>query len=529
MADKASNIDVPADGDSAEHLATATGPMQADTPDELRWCHWRTIYATWLLPKTAASRMQHVSLPRAFLVHCCAAVAVFVLAVFLIAWNSSAYSYDIADAYREWLKLLVDLQKELGNSWPAVTLVVAGYTLAIEGVFLLIALIVSPWGAGNEPFRESIRNSVRHTWLHTTHFLPAVLIIGIVGVSIGTYDHWLIANAPALATPAPPVPKPIEVPKSDPSYAKLKAQHDVALQDYDVQIQRRRRELSRRVHRPWIVRHEVVGIVNAFVAMVLWLLWALLRAVGAARRFAPFERDPVCDFCGYNLTTIPMESRCPECGEAVVRSLGPNARPGTPWKKRGIIGGGWYQTSTLAFGHTKDLGRQLRLFPSDDTHRRFLMWSFPAAFVIGFAGVLILLVKGRVPRSQFLEILLVAGSVIGCLCVCGTAILVNFTALVVSAFNWSACRRNLMPGAVQIACYLVGYIWLYLIAGNLGMTWINMVSEERFGWMEWMAEAVHLRRDILALLLFLLGNATMLIFYVILVARGTAAMRYANR
>ncbi|HVX86618.1 MAG TPA: hypothetical protein VH253_17685 [Phycisphaerae bacterium] len=82
-------------------------------------------------------------------------------------------------------------------------------------------------------------------------------------------------------------------------------------------------------------------ILAAFCGLSLWHLAALVRAAGVDYRRPqdlPQRRDPLCDFCGYNLTMAPLAGRCPECGRHVSDSLGEGTRAGTPWERRKILG-----------------------------------------------------------------------------------------------------------------------------------------------------------------------------------------------
>jgi hypothetical protein len=93
-----------------------------------------------------------------------------------------------------------------------------------------------------------------------------------------------------------------------------------------------------------IEQHETAvlsPILAAFCGLSLWHLMALVRAAGVEYRRPedlPQARDPLCDFCGYNLTMAPLSGRCPECGRQVIESLGENTRPGTPWERRRSLG-----------------------------------------------------------------------------------------------------------------------------------------------------------------------------------------------
>jgi hypothetical protein len=64
------------------------------------------------------------------------------------------------------------------------------------------------------------------------------------------------------------------------------------------------------------------------------------------------EYTLLCESCGYPLTGLPVEGRCPECGEPVADSL-PQRRVGSPWQQRTGFAA-WWRT-----------GRESLLRPAD--------------------------------------------------------------------------------------------------------------------------------------------------------------------
>ena len=83
---------------------------------------------------------------------------------------------------------------------------------------------------------------------------------------------------------------------------------------------------------------NIIGpLTLALLLLSLWTLISLIIAVRADYRSPadlPKPHDPWCEFCGYNLTGIDTEKRCPECGKPIAESLSPDARPPTPWESR---------------------------------------------------------------------------------------------------------------------------------------------------------------------------------------------------
>ena len=128
----------------------------------------------------------------------------------------------------------------------------------------------------------------------------------------------------------------------------------------------------------------------------------------------------MCDACGYNLTTIPMERRCPECGQPVIASLGPDARPGTMWQRRGELGRTvtWWRSFTRVILHPTEFGRQLQLVSPGMDDRRFLAWHLPLIYAIGMVGIIgfLTIAAGVDELTSDPFMALLVGSVFGCAC-----------------------------------------------------------------------------------------------------------------
>jgi hypothetical protein len=81
----------------------------------------------------------------------------------------------------------------------------------------------------------------------------------------------------------------------------------------------------------------VIVPVAMAVPVVLWvraLVVGASRYVGDADGPAFSPREPLCDACGYRITGLPLESRCPECGAAARDSLPGGLRRVTTWQDR---------------------------------------------------------------------------------------------------------------------------------------------------------------------------------------------------
>ena len=75
----------------------------------------------------------------------------------------------------------------VGNTNPQ--LVTAGIVVGVEVGFVLLGLLLVPWGARDERLVSSMANGLRRTWLQTSHALPAILLCGLFTAEVSYYIH----------------------------------------------------------------------------------------------------------------------------------------------------------------------------------------------------------------------------------------------------------------------------------------------------------------------------------------------------
>lgn len=484
--------------------------------------------AAWWMPATTARRTRHVSLLNAVLVHLLAAATFCVLGVLVIAWLNRRDFWLIVAFF--WEEIERDYRRRPGETMAVVALVV----MAVEAGFVALALLVCPWGAADERLRSTFANGLRQTWLHTADALPLTLLIGGFSVLLfgGKADwsrqYW--SRAPV--APTPPVMTPAALSADSPEWQRfqdLMTEYQKASNEY----MKRRAAFDREYYtsRPWWYRYddEILGFMCTGAGA--WVLWALMRAVGARREVEPVSRHPMCESCGYNLTLMPLEGRCPECGEPVMDSLGPGARAGVDWERRRELGRlrAWWRTGVEAVFRPGRFGRRLRACSWVADHRCFLVGHALPLLVIGYFVLLACYyaVERRNPFKFEPDIRYIAAPAAGIAAATSVVVVSLLAGGLMGLHVGLPLKRNLVPAAMQMAGYLAPFLVVgYCFSGLLA---ISLFAVDRAHWLKHAAR--WLRVDDEALVGLCWGAPTLMMFIVFLVLlyRGTMAARYANR
>ncbi len=328
----------------------------------------------WLTPRRCAQRTWKGALWRAWLWHAAVSLITFLFLTLFISMM------DREDPF--WL--LGEMVEELEGE-PVEFLATTGISIAVyQGIVVLLAFAVMPWGCQDEPLRKSFGNAFRQTWLHTTH-LAVVIIFLMILIRVGVqwqeaytdrYGHqWgyserareaftRYVHARAPAPPATRDPYDAERVAYDEAMAFRDQSEYVPPPGWDKEASRVRMRASRIYERrkPFLLHYSPLLIAVMAALSAVWFIWSLLRAVATPRPvIPPLTRDPQCEFCGYNLIATPLDSRCPECGEPVVNSLGKHVRAEAPWGKGGAfnIFRTWPMLAWQAVWHPSAFGRTI--------------------------------------------------------------------------------------------------------------------------------------------------------------------------
>lgn len=478
-----------------------------------QWSLTKALFLRPFRPATSAANTQNLSLRRAFLIHVLATLCGIVALVTFLATFGSAEDLHWRfrrELSRSFLKIVESLEQR-----PAETLLEVAL---FEGLWLLVALIITAWGARDEPIRASFAHSLRHTWLHTIHIVLVTLACALV---IDTHDTVIrpLRDVRPSIRPEPIAPDvPFEQQAASPEWQEYEREIGVWWSEYSAE------RIRILLAQPWWIRHSEWLVFDVCVAFSLWALWALLRAVGAERRVPPIPRPPMCDACGYNLTGLPDNSRCPECGLPTLESLDPHVRRGAAWEcnKRAKLRISWLTMAVAAIRRPTELGRSLSLTEHAAHHRWFyfrsIFWIFFGA--VTALGLPVLIASNwRLHFQVFLFPILATFYTAAAFAV--PMLLTTLTAIKIGA----SCKRNLLPAAAQIFCYLSP--WIVMGTVFAGTTGLIAIEIERTN----LIRELTGRRNEEPVLFsaWLLLNATWLIVYPFIAARALRATRYANR
>jgi len=410
------------------------------------------------------------------------------------------------------------------------TLIVAGNFLAIEAGMVLLGMLLAAWGARDEPLGRSLGFGIRRVWLCSTLGIVPILAVGGL---VGHLNHLNRRVAESLRLPAPAWPTELQQYQTDhPNDLEAKARFQKAEAEF-LRVDRENAE-RRRKAKPLYLRYGDELITLAVLSSILLVGWSLLRAVAAPRPSRAPPRDPMCEWCGYNLTTIPMDSRCPECGRPVIESLGDAVRPGTIWDRRKELNVNhpWLKTIAGVVSNAQAFGRTIQLTTGRTAHRWFVLRSLAFIGSLAYAGVIAvgilesgLWTKNSLDDKMFIALLV--APIIATVAVVGNLLLTFSAAAMANLSYWRQDRRNLLPAAMQMASYASGFLvlWSLVFCEVCAVLYFLGESDDLGALSEWTG----LGRDTIGAIIFLTPNGICLLVYLRIVISGTGSTRYANQ
>ncbi len=513
--------------DNQNHAEIATVNEEQSSPDtERRWPAWMVFFTAWLLPATTARRTQHVTLLKTYLMHLAAIiVATLLCTLFAVTMISFLENVSIWQLYNEFLE---EITREFHRHAEEMIAVIGLTILSLEVGFLLVAFLLAPWGAVDEKFRFSFANALRQCWLFTAAIVPYALFGCLLFfLCVLAQRQWYICMESQLTLiPAPSQPPPNATTQQMQEYAE-------AVAEWHRRSTEKRQEYENT--KPWYVKYDEELAGYAGCVGGAWLLWILLRMIGARRRIPPLLRPPTCEYCGYNLTGARLEGRCPECGEPVILSLGSEARPGTPWQHRREIGflRAWWRSTSEAILHPRSFGQNIQTRSLGSDHRVFLATHLPMVFLIAVTSVLMFEVLDDLTSSRTIrissELIWLATPLAGYCTAMAVLAIPLLTSWLVAIYLYFEEKRNLMGAAMQMACYLTGFLLLWVLLVFILSGFIPILQKYLLYNVLYEKDRIYRYLNLILFILWLLPNVCGLLLYLWLVLRGTAAARYANK
>lgn len=470
----------------------------------------------WLFPRTAGERTVHFRTGAYIFIHLLGLVLTFGLISVMASIGDGGHPLEALES--------------LLNAWIeapfAVTLGMLGVLLMIELAFLVASVIFAPWGAQDEPLWHSIRWSHKRLWLATIFAAVPVIPVGFAPIAIEAAGDALVVDE---LGPRPVHPSRLEPPDhSDPqsvqAYEEAWQEQWRKYIDYRAQ---KRRLLPAFFNEPdpWLFM-----LTNLAIA---WFVWSAMRTIGAHRPFQQTEHEPNCEQCGYNLTSMPDDAACPECGTAVSASLPGDHRTGASWARPAgsleRLLRSWFQTADHVIRKPADFARTLRTRDVCPAYRSFLLGSL---LMIGAIALVSFLTVGVIESTRqnaddIIFVILVIAPLLAMMAMICNFVQVMVVAAGIGLYRSIRSRRNLFHGTVQVAAYGSAFLvlWALIFVAFMALSYFL----QKLGLLDAMADATDTEAGFWVGVINLPPNIICFLTYFILVIRGTAEVRFANR
>jgi len=446
---------------------------------EPRYSPAKAAVVALVRPVTAVRRADHLSLGWAWAVHVAGLGALIIAALLLAAWSEAPPDLTI-DTYKQVvLGLLIRGAGQLEDYRS-----IAGQVLSIlliEGTFCLSAMLAMSWCARDEKIRNSYRRALRRLFLLTPHAATVVAVTGATAV-------W-----------------------------------------------------CNRLNRvPWqpVIVHESreMALFLMITASCLWTLTVVLAALGCRKAPAMCRWPARCEGCGYQLTGLAIDKDCPECGDAIRKTLGKSIRPGiAPPPGVGIVW--WLCLTYQAVRHPSVFGKKLHVLSPDTGHREclaitivLLMLASPIAMGVLYVGLET--VRGMKYASwqyrgdEIISATIMGGSMMGLMLTATMVAIALAGASMIGLIEGRRHGRNLMPAAVRAACYQSGFVLFGVFVFWLDLAVFLIVME--LDLLTPIATRYNIDSELLVIAWQLGVIGLGIVIYLWLIGRATYAARNAN-
>ncbi|HKQ46564.1 MAG TPA: hypothetical protein VJZ71_00670 [Phycisphaerae bacterium] len=229
----------------------------------------------------------------------------------------------------------------------------------------------------------------------------------------------------------------------------------------------------------------IAGIPASGLVLAGWTHRALEAAEGRA---IEIQIPPICEGCGYDLTHLPQDQLCPECGLAVDSSLEPLIRrPGSDWERRGSIGSLLRTVGELILSPRAFYGR-LQLRTPVNGIGRFESLQLLAIGIGAAVWLLAVFLRLRGKDShipvQVFFFPFAFGLIIPFV---GWGLHRLLTAVIVSHWVWQRALPN-FAWARKVFCYESAFLWIFCLFNGiffttifLGGLWLSGLTKEMLG------------------------------------------------
>lgn len=459
----------------------------------------------WLYPRTAGEKTTHWGWGGYIFLHVLGVVGAVLSTAMLVNLIDNGDPFEWLDAFEELSRAFAIAPMKVGGG---LLLVVLG----IEAAFFCAALVFAPWGARDEPAGDSIRWSLKRLWLSSIYAVFAIVPVNLIPhgiiVPVASYLLW---------------PPPFPYPDSTSNYPDLTPEEVQANLDYAFRAQ---------LLQP--VRDPEPAIIILTMIAIGWFFWAALRTIGAGRPFHALEHEPQCESCGYNLTSMPGDALCPECGTLVADSLPADHRTGPQWAQPvsslfGLLST-WFTTGSRAVLRPKEFAHRLVTREPCPAYRPFLLGTLLLIGFIAmttFVGLGIIEMSGNSNFRDLPFIVMFAAPLLALLAMLANLVQVLSIASIVGLYLSVRTRKNYMHTAMQMASYTGAFLipWALIFVAFATLSYVLDSTHQ----LEYLAQQTETSRDFWMTLINVPPNMICFAIYLSLVYRGTAHARYANR
>ncbi len=320
--------------------------------------------------------------------------------------------------------------------------------VAGEVVFLAVASIMTCWAGRDEPPADSWRFSVRVSWLYAAHLS---WVTGGIGVVVCIPDWSQPTLGPMLA-------------------------------------------------------------IASIATVIVWSIVSYVRALTARAPIATSDtREPLCEWCGYNLFRIDEQGRCPECGRPVRESTNPDLRlPLTRRRDRLSWLAAWFRPEALF--------RSVCVHELSHRAVAYLLIALTTTVLtttISLVGT-IAAFDADTPTGDIIAIATVVGLTAGMVTAWTFLMLSSLTATVAGLLASRAAGRNRFTAALQVVMLAAGVFPPWTAFAVVSMVCIGFILPDRNMFpLVWVAS--------------LAANTLGAVFFAGAIIRRMKYVQYANR